>query len=355
MQLVTHLYKDHLLEEEHFLDWILKNLDSCLPERLFLWLLLVSIYWLDLTSSRRRSKRLAESLLNHAEKVRVSPSNAVQNWLTRLAQLCRPEEADPVSPVLQLLEEAIFRLLLSSPVSLLLPRTWDKHGPILHTLSQRHPLPRISHIVADLEERNIRLQRVAKSAVSDDINCPDGIYNLLDSVDCSVDVRIDELAYHCMELISDANRLIAAVLRWASSYYREGSHRVYLVARLLRKWSHLGADIDEGILSYLHSPQSSSSSDPHIVFRIIAELIRSKTFSTGRYLQWLIATGTLGQESGPSMVRYMFFYSRTLLIYWIAFGMASTFNFGDSTKWSSRTSAYLEKYPFTGHGLFCRR
>jgi mediator of RNA polymerase II transcription subunit 12 len=70
---VTHLYKEHLLEEEHFLDWVLKNIDICPPERLFLWLLLVSIYWQDLTSSRRRSKRLAESLLNHAEKVRENP------------------------------------------------------------------------------------------------------------------------------------------------------------------------------------------------------------------------------------------------------------------------------------------
>jgi mediator of RNA polymerase II transcription subunit 12 len=69
---VTHLYKEQLLEEEHFLDWVLKNIDTCAPERLFLWLLLVSIYWQDLTSSRRRSKRLAESLLNHAEKVRAN-------------------------------------------------------------------------------------------------------------------------------------------------------------------------------------------------------------------------------------------------------------------------------------------
>ena len=84
MQLVTHLYKDHLLEEEHFLDWVLKNLDSCPQERLFLWLLLVSIYWQDLTSSRRRSKRLAESLLNHAEKVRANPSVTSNHFLTSL-------------------------------------------------------------------------------------------------------------------------------------------------------------------------------------------------------------------------------------------------------------------------------
>ena len=72
LQLTTHLFKEHLLEEDHFLDWVLKNIESCSSERLFIWLLIVSIpsYWLELTSSRRRGKILAESLLHHAEKVR---------------------------------------------------------------------------------------------------------------------------------------------------------------------------------------------------------------------------------------------------------------------------------------------
>jgi mediator of RNA polymerase II transcription subunit 12 len=69
LQLATSLYKEHLLEDEHFLDWILKCLDSSPPERLFLWLLIGSLYGQDLTASRRRGKRLAEYLLSHAEKV----------------------------------------------------------------------------------------------------------------------------------------------------------------------------------------------------------------------------------------------------------------------------------------------
>lgn len=71
LRLTTHLFKEHLLEEDHYLDWVLRSLDSCSAERLFLWLLVVCIpdVWLSLISSRRRGKRLAESLLGHAEKV----------------------------------------------------------------------------------------------------------------------------------------------------------------------------------------------------------------------------------------------------------------------------------------------
>jgi len=45
------------------------------------------------------------------------------------------------------------------------------------------------------------------------------------------------------------------------------------------------------------------SGEPRILFRIVAELVRSKHFSAGRYLQWLIATGSLGHGvdiSSPS-------------------------------------------------------
>jgi mediator of RNA polymerase II transcription subunit 12 len=72
LQLTTHLFKERLLEEDHYLDWALKSLESCSSERLFFWLLVVCIpdFWLCLVSYRRRGKRLAESLLAHAEKVR---------------------------------------------------------------------------------------------------------------------------------------------------------------------------------------------------------------------------------------------------------------------------------------------
>ncbi|KAF2703949.1 hypothetical protein K504DRAFT_417440 [Pleomassaria siparia CBS 279.74] len=279
LQLVTHLYKEKLLEEDHFLEWVLKNLEICPTERLFLWLLLVSIFWPNLISSRRRSKRLAEALLNQAEK---------------LYQL---EAESQASPVLVFLEETIIRLLVTNPTALLLPMTWDKHGAVLRTLSQRRSHPQISRIVADLEKRNRRLLRPSSDASSTTVDAPGQVYRLLDSLDCSVNVHIDTLSDQCMELISDPKSLISTALAWASSMYRDGVYRTYLVTRLLRKWSLLGFDVDDGILSYLTRMSGHASNELRIVFRIVAELVRSKTFSIGRYLQWLIATGSLGYSS----------------------------------------------------------
>jgi mediator of RNA polymerase II transcription subunit 12 len=71
LQLATYLYKEHLLDDDHYLDWMLNGLDTCPPERLFIWLLVSSVphYWIDISSCRQRGKRLADSLLSHLGKV----------------------------------------------------------------------------------------------------------------------------------------------------------------------------------------------------------------------------------------------------------------------------------------------
>jgi mediator of RNA polymerase II transcription subunit 12, fungi type len=90
-------------------------------------------------------------------------------------------------------------------------------------------------------------------------------------------------------------------MQWASSVYREGSHRIYLATRLLRKWSLPGSDIDDAILDFLRT-MDTIGSEPRDAFRIVAELVRSRTFSVGKYLQWLIATGALSNAQHQEQV-----------------------------------------------------
>lgn len=125
---------------------------------------------------------------------------------------------------------------------------------------------------------------------------------MLDSVDYATGLNTETLACDCLATLSDARALVSTVLRWASSLYREGAHRVYLATRLLRRWCRSGVDIDGAILSYFHSSDMNKGSDPRNVFRIVAELVRSKNFSVGKYLQWLIATGSLNQSQDTSSV-----------------------------------------------------
>lgn len=89
---------------------------------------------------------------------------------------------------------------------------------------------------------------------------------------------------------------------------------MYLATRLLRRWSHLGADVYEGVLSYLCSMTWTETGEPCTIFKVVAELVRSKTFAAGRYLQWLIATGSLGNEPNISSVNQSPLSSSCLLM-----------------------------------------
>ena len=48
----------------------------------------------------------------------------------------------------------------------------------------------------------------------------------------------------------------------------------------------------------------TNGGDARRVFKIISELVRSRTFAAGRYMQWLIATGSIAQDLDISLVRY---------------------------------------------------
>lgn len=302
LQLATHLYKEHLLDDDHFLDWIVNSLDTCPFERLFIWLLVVSVphYWTDITCCRRRGKRLAEALLNQLDKVRTS--NIYYRALLTPVKIYRLEDQTPYLAVLQYLESTVVKLLATRPACLLLPSTWTRHSILLQTLVERRNLPQITQAVKKLDQRNSRLLQTSKSGASKSQTPVGRVYHILDSVNYHSTVRIEDLSFECMDVISNATQLIAVLLQWACTCYRGGAHRIYLATRLLRRWSHVGADVYDGVITFLRDISWVESSEPNIIFKIVAELVRSKTFAAGRYLQWLIATGSLGHDKDLSSV-----------------------------------------------------
>lgn len=207
-----------------------------------------------------------------------------------------------MSPLLQHLEKVLIKLVLTSPGSLLLPKTWDANFSVLRRLATRHPHAQITSIIEHLDRRARRLLSQPRCASSNTQDSTRTLITLLDSVDYAVSLNVDHLASECLALMPDSQSLILVVLNWASSFHRDGLHRVYLVTRMLRKWGHLGVDIDTAILSYFRSLDSVTGCDLCIVFRIVAELVRSKTFSVGKYLQWLIATGSIRKDQDPCSV-----------------------------------------------------
>ncbi len=69
IRLATNLYSEHLLDRDHYLDWVMSGLERSPQARLPLWILIARIYWIDLLRSRKYGRRLVAALLCHMHTV----------------------------------------------------------------------------------------------------------------------------------------------------------------------------------------------------------------------------------------------------------------------------------------------
>ncbi|KAI5259462.1 hypothetical protein E4T42_00001 [Aureobasidium subglaciale] len=270
VRLGTHFYVEHLLDEEHYMDWILTSLKQSSSERLPVWILLTQIYWKHLISHRRRGHRLAEALLGHAKTLADMPYGINLQLITRINQL-------------------ITILAVNHRGCLVLPKSWNEHKKAFAAVK---PTGR-GHLDADglanVTRRNNRLSGASPQATSRTSKLR--LIDILDAV--GVDVQVDRIAAQCELLGLDTRSMLVAILEWAASKHRSGLARVYLAAQLVRYWSFAGFSADDAVLTMLEKARHDGNTEPRLIYKLVAALARSGHFSVGRYLQWLISTGVL--------------------------------------------------------------
>ncbi|KAH0543775.1 hypothetical protein FGG08_001957 [Glutinoglossum americanum] len=274
VRLSTHLFSEHLLDREHYLDWFITQLELSSLERLPMWLLILQIYWQELVQYRRHGRRLAEALL---KKLQVASAT---------------EDKEVFAPIIQRISELTTTLITSNRECFVIPRVWADYRSTLESSIDRTK----SNIVTAFENisrRNDRLSPPTRRRSGKSADTPKRqLIQVLDTVRTNID--IDNLSSICLSTIGDREALVQVLLEWASSPYRVGSSRVYLIVRLLRRWNRGGMDTDEFILNFLARSRRNIGICSHNVYLLIAELVRSKDFSVTRYLRWLIARGALG-------------------------------------------------------------
>lgn len=82
LRIVTHLFYEHLLDREHYMNWVISSLQNCNLDNLSVWLLVVRIYWKEILRFRKRGKRLTEILSEQMFKVNCQ--KALQSGLTKI-------------------------------------------------------------------------------------------------------------------------------------------------------------------------------------------------------------------------------------------------------------------------------
>ena len=69
LQLTEHLYAEHLLDQDHFIDWTTLSFSESDVNSLPIWLVIIKRYWNEFHVYRRRGCRLALALVGQFSKV----------------------------------------------------------------------------------------------------------------------------------------------------------------------------------------------------------------------------------------------------------------------------------------------
>ncbi|BDD63320.1 hypothetical protein MAP00_008228 [Monascus purpureus] len=259
-----------MLDHDHYLDWFLSSLEAASIKVLPVWLLMLGVYWDGILRYRKRGKRLAEILLEKRRQVMLS------------------KQVEFLQPLIDRLSNSIKRLLRENTSCVVLPDSWDNYRDTLAScLDLDDRVDRA--IFRSLAERNARVQRPKDSPGTAQRSRRQLTIHILDSVRSTHDINSTSTA--CLDAIEDRAALVSTLLEWTACVFRHGVFRVFTGVRLLRKWKACGIDINSHILAFLAQAGNSSGMKMCNVYHVISELVRSQTFSVGRYLQWLMARG----------------------------------------------------------------
>ena len=188
-------------------------------------------------------------------------------------------------PLWQKLSEAIYSLLLERPTSFLMPKEWAKYQPVLGQIIDGKSSIATTCFEA-ISQRNAYLSQ-AKNEMSLRRDLQQQIIESLDSFCPKSD--ISTVSRTCLAATGDRVFLIRTATEWASTRFRAGQWRIYLAARLIRRWSQPGIDVEAALLSSLPNCCQTRRFDRCRSFKLISELVRSHHFSIAKLLQWIMA------------------------------------------------------------------
>jgi hypothetical protein len=271
LRLTTRLYMENLLDRDHYLDWILRSFESAEAGRTPFWLMVVQIYKVDLSYYRKRGTRLVRSLLEKYQALNTAEGQA------------------PAAVTRQRLRAALRELLFARPNAFLLPDSWHDTAKIVRgCLDLSNSLEgRLFDQLQRMNQRSIGYDRTRYASTKQPET---NVVEILDSARLPYDLPV--LDVKLVQACPDRALLVRTCLGWASTRFRSSSPRIYIVARLIKRWQKSGVDTDTYILNYLSDHAAGRTTAAVAALRkLVAQLSRSDCFPVSRYIQWLMVRG----------------------------------------------------------------
>ncbi|GAB7345987.1 hypothetical protein MBLNU457_4764t2 [Dothideomycetes sp. NU457] len=281
VRLVTAFFAENLLDNDHYLDWLLTSFRASSTDQIPIWIVLVQVHWRSLVGQQRRGRALAEALLAQLHLIDIDTSTKVNSvLLARLRHLL---------------------IVISSAHNgcMIAIQPWTKYRAVLAKITLESSISgeaktcleaiilRNDHIRDDTDPSKVSIN----SAKSRLVGFLDGL---------PLEPSLLHIVSECHRIISDFMTLVQTLLEWACSRYGTHPRRIQLATRILRHFKETGLDIETAILSNLSSLNESSRFSHGALKSVVGRLVLTGHFGYGRYLLWLISHGGLNDGTGTN-------------------------------------------------------
>ena len=200
-----------------------------------------------------------------------------------------PEEREISVSLLKGIAGLVRTLALSEPALFLLPHCWLDYESALRFCLDKHDL-NLNSCFERIQSRNLHLLGQSRTSLVGSEQTPRQIFiAVLDDV--SLEFDVGTLSDIACATISDPDLLICTLIEWSATVYRQGVPRIYVALRLLSHWSMAGFDLDRHVMQFISCFSTTTGLATLDVYKLVAELIRSRLLSVSKYLQWLMACG----------------------------------------------------------------
>ncbi|OAA55694.1 RNA polymerase II mediator complex component Srb8 [Cordyceps fumosorosea ARSEF 2679] len=287
IRLATVLYSEHLLDRDHYLDWIVSGLENSSQAKLPMWILIAQICWTDILRSRKPGRRLVFALLNHLNTIYNDP------------------DRDILIPLSNQLVSLLKSLVAKNPESFIQPLQWLKYRDCLSAFLSTDERA-IQQALRSINHRNSEL--LVSTAASPPVGGKEHLVKLLDT---TLHGKVDhDLSSKCWAISEDKTQILKTVIEWVTSFHRPGLEKIYTATNLLRSWASFRVNTTGAILDTLDSIEPDDEVRKQAVYRLVIELARTGHFSVSQYIQWLIARGNCHnaadvEETGPCASRLL--------------------------------------------------
>ncbi|KAK4231450.1 putative mediator of RNA polymerase II transcription [Podospora fimiseda] len=284
--LVSKLYEQHLLDREHFMEWLVSGFEGSKHQKLPMWMFITEIYWKDILKVRRYGRRLVAALVTHHHLVLHNPDKDLLKTLP--ARLTR----------------MLSTVILGSPENFICPSVWFKYRDTIKTCLPAADEARQKAFMA-ISSRNEQLVAYANRSQ------PATRHILVQLLDRAPSQTIQEgLAHNCWNISKDKSALARALLEWSTSIYRPGKTKIYVASEIFRNWARNGLDVTREVLAFLDTDPCEEKERKDDFYHLVAELVRYGMFQLPLYGQWLIARGGLTnpddvETDGPAATRLL--------------------------------------------------